>query len=238
MIWRAFSVAYQVFKQQVLITPDGGTIFLDEIGDITPGMQVQLLRVLQERVFERIGDSTPVKVDVRVVAATHQNLPEKVRRGEFREDLYFRFKVMEIKLPALRDRKEDIPLLVDHFMDKFNKKLNKEIEGITADVQETLIDYSWPGNVRELEHTMEHAFILCRHKTITLDHLPPDLGDLIEIKASSSGDLNDRERMEIIQALEKSKWNKTEAAPLLGMSRRNLYRKIKEYNIKILHNVE
>lgn len=217
---------------------DGGTIFLDEIGDITPRMQAQLLRVLQERSFERMGDSRPVKVDVRVVAATRQDLIEKIKHGEFREDLYYRFKVMEIRLPALRDRKEDIPQLVSYFVDKLNKKLNKEIKGVSADVQDVFMDCSWPGNVRELENTMEHAFILCRNKTITLDHLPPSFGEFEEAKPSSFRDPKANERIKILQALEKSLWNKTKAADLLGMSRRNLYRKINEHNIKMLYNAE
>jgi transcriptional regulator with GAF, ATPase, and Fis domain len=210
---------------------DGGTIFLDEIGDVSPRIQLQLLRVLQEREFERVGDSNPIKVDVRVVAATNQNLREKVRRGEFREDLYYRLKVVEINLPPLRDRREDIPFLIKHFLKKFNKKLNKEIVAISADVQKVFMNYLWPGNVRELEHTLEHAFILCHQNVITVDHLPLVFKDFFETKTSSFKDLRDDESQAVIRVLEQTSWNKARAARLLGMSRRTLYRKIEEYKI-------
>ncbi|KKO19484.1 MAG: sigma 54-interacting transcriptional regulator [Candidatus Brocadia sp.] len=212
---------------------DGGTIFLDEIGDISPRIQLQLLRVLQEREFERVGDSNPVRVDVRVIAATNQNLREKVKRGEFREDLYYRLKVVEMCLPPLRDRKEDIPLLVKHFVKKFNKKLNKEISAISADVQKIFMNYTWPGNIRELEHTMEHAFILCHQNIITMDHLPLNFKELLEPHRPSFEDARDGELRSIRRALEQVAWNKVRAARLLGMSRRTLYRKIKDYKIGV-----
>ncbi|NUO08977.1 MAG: sigma 54-interacting transcriptional regulator [Candidatus Brocadia sp.] len=210
---------------------DGGTIFLDEISDISPKIQLQLLRVLQEREIERVGDSNPVKVDVRVVAATNQNLTEKIKCGEFREDLYYRLKVVEMNLPPLRDRREDLPLLVNHFLKKFNKKLNKEIDAISADVQKIFMKYTWPGNVRELEHTLEHAFILCHQNIITVDHLPYIFKDFIEPKIPSFKDLKVEESQAILQALEQSGWNKSLAARQLGMSRRTVYRKMKEYKI-------
>ncbi len=212
---------------------DGGTIFLDEIGDISPRMQLQLLRVLQEREFERVGDSTPIKVDVRVVAATNQNIQEKIKQGQFREDLYYRLKVVEINLPPLRERKEDIPLLVKHFINKFNKKLNKEIEAISSDVQKVFMDYPWPGNVRELEHTMEHAFILCRQKTITVNHLPQTFKEFAGTKKLPCENMKDNESQAILQTLRRTGWNKVMAAHLLGISRRSIYRKIKEYKIKM-----
>jgi DNA-binding NtrC family response regulator len=211
---------------------DGGTIFLDEIGDISPRTQLQLLRVLQEREFERVGDSTPIKVDVRVVAATNQNLEEKIRRGEFREDLYYRLKVVEIRMPPLRERGEDIPLLVEHFLEKFNKKLSKDIVSVSSDVQKIFMEYPWPGNIRELEHTMEHAFVLCRQKTITVDDLPfvfrKTDGENIPLPVNPKYD----ERREIISVLEKTGWNRMKAARLLGMSRSTIYRKIMEYKIE------
>lgn len=215
---------------------DGGTIFLDEIGDISPRIQLQLLRVLQEREFERVGDSNSIRVDVRVIAATNQNLCEKVKRGEFREDLYYRLKVVEMRLPPLRDRKEDIPLLVKHFVKKFNKKLNKEISAISADVQKIFMNYTWPGNIRELEHTMEHAFILCHQNIITVDHLPLNFKDLIEPHRVSFKDEKAEELQLIRRALEQVAWNKVRAARLLGMSRRTLYRKIKDYKIGVKEN--
>jgi transcriptional regulator with PAS, ATPase and Fis domain len=212
---------------------DGGTIFLDEIGDITPRMQLQLLRVLQEREFERVGDSTPMKVDVRIIAATHQNLREKIRRGEFREDLYYRLKVVEINLPPLREKREDVPLLVSHFINKFNKKLHKDIKEISSDVQKIFLDYLWPGNVRELEHTMEHAFILCHQNTITVDHLPLTFKGFIETRIAPFDSAMADEHRAILIALENTGWIRAKAARLLGMSRSTFYRKIEEYKIKM-----
>jgi len=210
---------------------DGGTIFLDEIADISPKIQIKLLRVLQEKEFERVGDSKTSKVDVRVVTASNQNLSEKVNRGEFREDLYYRLNVMKINLPPLRDRREDIPLLVNHFMKKFNKKFTKDIKSISKDVEKLFMDYNWPGNVRELEHTIEHAFILCRQSAITIAHLPPEIKthSSDDMSISDNGNIDDPEV--ILSALEKAAWNKTKAAALLGISRRSIYRKIKEFNI-------
>jgi PAS domain S-box-containing protein len=210
---------------------DSGTIFLDEISDISPKIQVELLRVLQEKEFERVGDSTTLKVDVRVVTATNQDLLEKVQLSEFREDLYYRLNVMKIVIPPLRDRKEDIPLLTEHFINNFNRKFSKKVEAVSADVQKIFMDYFWPGNVRELEHTLEHAFILCQQSIITVEHLP------VEIKNSDQGasildDESIDEPQAILDALRNSAWNKTKAAELLGISRRSLYRKISEYKIK------
>lgn len=204
---------------------DGGTIFLDEIGEMSSRMQLRLLRVLQEMEFERVGDSTTIKVDVRVVAATNKNLFEQVRLGQFREDLYYRLKVMELTLPPLRKRREDIPLLVDYFLKKFNEKFNKKITGISVDVQKNFMEHSWPGNIRELGHTLEHAFILCHQDTIILEHLPS------ELRAVGLRWDKDDYYQAMLQALEKTRWNKTEAARLLGISRQTLYRKMREYNI-------
>ncbi|MDK9707313.1 MAG: sigma 54-interacting transcriptional regulator [Desulforhopalus sp.] len=210
---------------------DGGTIFFDEIGDISPKVQLKLLRVLEEREFERVGSSATTKVDVRLIAATNKNLLQKVKQGELREDLYYRLKVIEIRLPSLRDRRDDLPLLVEHFRNGFNRKFKKNIEAISADVLRAFIKYPWPGNVRELEHTMEHAFVLCTRNIITFDNLPPDF-----ISQSPpprhSGDLNhDADAQGIQQALEKTAWNKAKAARLLGIDRVTLYRKLKRYGI-------
>ncbi len=210
---------------------DGGTIFLDEIGDITPHMQMRLLRVLQEMEFERVGDSVPVKVDVRVVVATNSNLPEKVRKGTFREDLYYRLKVVELSLPPLRERREDIPLLTEHFIKKFNAQFNREIVNVSPEVMELFMGYRWPGNVRELEHQLEHAFIHCRGQQITVAELPHEMVHCLGVPVPSGGAPTD-ERMAVLHALEKSFWNKTRAAGILGVSRRTIYRKIKEYDIR------
>jgi transcriptional regulator with PAS, ATPase and Fis domain len=154
---------------------DGGTIFLDEIGDISPQIQLKLLRVLEDKKFERVGDSNPLEVDVRVITVTNRDLREKISRGDFREDLYYRLKVIEIALPPLREKREDIPLLVDHFFKVFNKSFKKNIQSLSDEVAGKFMDYPWPGNVRELEHAMEHAFVLCRGRTIEMDHLPSDI---------------------------------------------------------------
>ena len=210
---------------------DKGTIFLDEIGDISPRIQLRLLRVLQEMEFEQVGDSTPIRVDVRVIAATNQDLSAKIRRGEFREDLYYRLKVVEIAIPPLRDRREDIPFLVEHFIGKFNKKLDKDITAVSADVQGVFMEYAWPGNIRELEHTLEHAFIVCRQNTITLDHLPGHFRDSSSVRARMKRDEERDEPQEILRALEKTGWNKAKAARLLGFDRKTLYRKLERFNI-------
>ena len=212
-------------------TADKGTIFLDEIADISPKIQIKLLRVLQEKEFERVGDSTTIKVDVRVITATNQDLSKKVKRGEFREDLYYRLNVMRIPIPPLRERRDDIPLLIEHFIKKFNNKFNKKIKTISADVEKLFMEYSWPGNVRELEHTIEHGFILCKQSAITPEHLPFEFKTIV-IQPSIShnnGEIDDPQI--ILQALERTDWNKAKAAQLLGISRRTIYRKIKEYNI-------
>ncbi len=213
---------------------DGGTLFLDEIGNISPRMQSSLLRVLQEQVFERVGDSTPIQVDVRIIAATNQDLREKLRRGEFREDLYYRLKVVEIVMPPLRDRREDIPLLAAHFLEEFNRKFQKRISALSEEVQRALLRHPWPGNVRELQHALEHAFILSRLDTLTMEDLPAEFRGLEERGASASnpresGPRNGRES--ILQALIKTGGNKAKASRLLGISERTMYRKINEHDI-------
>ncbi|MFZ0927338.1 MAG: sigma 54-interacting transcriptional regulator [Syntrophobacteraceae bacterium] len=210
---------------------DGGAIFLDEIGDISPMIQLKLLRVLEKREFERVGSSTPTRVDVRLIAATNRNLMEKVSLGELREDLYYRLKVVEIRLPPLRDRRQDIPLLVDHFRNGFNVKFKKTIEAISSDVLKAFLKYPWPGNVRELEHTMEHAFVLCSQNIITFDHLPPDFMDAPGIELRSPDEASAIDSHAILEALDKTAWNKAKAARLLGIDRVTLYRKIKRYNL-------
>lgn len=205
----------------------GGTIFLDEIGDISSRMQVRLLRVLQEKEFEKVGDSTTVRVDVRVVAATHQDLREKVKKGEFREDLYYRLKVMELKIPPLRERKEDISLLVRSFINRYNEKFGKGVSGLSDNAKALFLEYSWPGNVRELEHCIEHAFILCHGSLIEKKHLPSDIVEKIPLKEETA---EDEEKM-ILKALEKAGGNKAVAARILGIGRTTLYRKLEKYNI-------
>jgi transcriptional regulator with PAS, ATPase and Fis domain len=211
---------------------DSGTIFLDEIGDISPRMQLRLLRVLQERIFERVGDSTSIKVDVRVIAATNQDLAAKVKQGEFREDLYYRLRVVEIFIPPLRDRTDDIPVLVEHFIQKFNNKFNKNIAAISEGVMKVFIAYLWPGNVRELEHALEHAFVLCRQNTIAQEHLPAHLSEISDRQTSALNG-NEIDPEAVREALIKSGGNKAKAARLLGINVRTIFRKIEKYNINV-----
>ncbi len=210
---------------------DGGTIFLDEIGDISNTMQLRLLRVLQEMEFERVGDSTPIKVNVRIIAATNQDLRKKIKQGKFREDLYHRLKVVELAIPPLRERREDVPLLVNHFIEKFNKKFNKNIKSISMDVQKIFMDYKWPGNVRELQHTMEHACVLCNEVVITKDYLQTDFQVSSAADTQSIKKKKHCDKQAIVQALKESGWNKAKASRLLGIARRTIYLKINEYDI-------
>ena len=210
---------------------DGGTIFFDEIGDISPKVQLKLLRVLEEQEFERVGSSQPTKVDVRLIAATNKNLSDRVKLGELREDLFYRLKVVEIRLPPLRDRRDDIPLLVEHFRNRFNSKFKKNIESVSADVLSAFAVYPWSGNVRELEHTMEHAFVMCNRNIVTLDHLPPDFIFQPQPSYASANLTQEADSQRIVEALEKTAWNKAKASRLLGMDRVTLYRKIKKYGL-------
>ncbi len=207
---------------------DGGTIFLDEIGDISPRMQSSLLRVLQEKEFERVGDGRPLKVDVRVIAATNKNLEEKVQCGAFREDLYYRLKVFELALPPLRDRIEDLPLLTEYFLKQFNEKFHKEISAVSADCARIFRNYPWPGNVRELQHALEHACILCHEDVITSDLLPAPLAALGKVAGPEKDARKGIDGPMILHALEKTAGNKAKAARLLGVDRKTLYRNIEK----------
>ncbi|MDA8140539.1 MAG: sigma 54-interacting transcriptional regulator [Desulfobacteraceae bacterium] len=222
-------------KQGRFQAADGGTILLDEIGDISPCLQIKLLRVLQEKEFERVGEAVARKVDVRIIACTNQELKEKVRQGEFRQDLYYRLKVVEVVLPPLRERLEDLPLLVEHFLEKFNERFGKKVEGISKEVLNAFMNYSWPGNVRELEHVMEHAFVLCHGGAITMQHLPVDIRHYdspenqgLELRRSKGA----VGAQQIKDALVRTGGNKAKAARLLGIGRRTIYRKIEEYQIQ------
>jgi DNA-binding NtrC family response regulator len=209
-----------------------GTIFLDEIGDVSANIQLRLLRVLQEKEIERVGDATPIKIDVRIVAATNQDLREKVRDGKFRQDLYYRLKVVEITLPPLRERREDIPLLVEHFLRKYHDQFHNDIKGVSSDVLQLFMEYPWPGNVRELQHALEHACILCHQSIVTVNDLPSDLKEIAAMRASSFTDRKEDETETIRQALEKTGGNKAKAARLLGISRLTLYRKMEKLDLR------
>lgn len=209
----------------------GGTLFLDEIGEISHRIQLRLLRFLETMEFERVGDGTTIKVDARVVAATNQDLTQKVIQGEFREDLYYRLKIMEIDLPPLRRRRGDIPPLVDHFLNLFNRKLDKKIYDITIDVWKLLNAYHWPGNVRELRNIIEHAVVRCHEGVIGINHLPVELMRLDQRMQHPEGGNVEDEGQTIRQTLNQTRWNKSKAAELLGISRRTIYRKMQKYKI-------
>lgn len=213
---------------------DNGTIFLDEVGDITLHTQVKLLRVLQEGEFERVGGTKTQKVDVRVITATNKDLKAMVERGEFREDLYYRLKVVPIRLPALRERKDDIPILVRHFLDKFNREMMMEVTHISPTAMELLMDYDYPGNIRELEHVIEHAFVRCQGRTINHEHLPKDLQTrgVIDRVMSTEEPLKALEKEMIMKALVETGWKFSETARKLRMSRTTLWRRMKELGIE------
>lgn len=215
-------------KKGLFQKAEGGTIFLDEIGDISPGMQMKLLRVLQNKEVKPVGSENTFKVDVRVIAATNMELRKQVKEGFFREDLYYRINVVEIKLPPLRDRESDIPVLTEHFITKFNRTFKKNIKGISEEVKDFFISYHWPGNVRELEHVIEHAFIVCHDEIITLSALPPDFIKILREK--NYGNTSDEDF--IRNTLENNRWNIAKAARILGMSRPTLYKKMKSYGIE------
>ncbi len=222
---------------------NGGTIFLDEIAEIDMATQVKLLRVLGERTFERVGGHTPIKVDVRLIAATHQDLKALVEQGKFREDLYFRLNVIKVILPPLRDRKTDIPLLCEAFLKEFCKENHKQIKDFSVEAQEMLMSYRWPGNVRELRSALEHAVVMCNGTRITPRHLPDSVRGVMELSHSGPKllgapavpeelDLATMETRLIKRALEITDDNRTEAAKLLGLSRRTLQRKLQELKIR------
>jgi len=212
-----------------------GTIFLDEIGEISPAMQVKLLRVLQEKSYEPLGSTKSENVDVRVIAATNQNLIELVETKEFRLDLYYRLNIMRFEMPPLRDRLEDIPLLVDHFISKFNKLYGKSIAIISPDALALLMKHSFPGNVRELENSIEHAFVLCTGSVIQPQHLPHELhknaGHVTIINSATT--LDEVEAQFIESALKRNEWNRLKTANELGIHKTTLFRKIKKLEIKL-----
>lgn len=212
-------------------TAQGGTILLDEIGDISPRIQLKLLRVLEEKEFERVGESVPINVDVRVIACTNRDLKEKIKMGEFREDLYYRLKVVEVTLPPLRKRLEDIPLLVEHFCNTFNKSFQKKIQGLSDEVLNVFMNYRWPGNVRELGHSIEHGFVLCHGPIISLANIPAEIREHSGIKKSIRENRPVEGPERILTALDKTDWNKAKAARILSIDRSTLYRKINKYGL-------
>ncbi|MFN3201712.1 MAG: sigma-54 interaction domain-containing protein [Bradymonadia bacterium] len=217
----------------------GGTIFLDEVGEMEPQLQVKLLRVLQERCFEPVGGSRSIEVDVRVIAATNRELEEEVAAGRFREDLYYRLNVVPVELPALRERQQDIPVLIHHFNDRLAQKRGRCVEGFSDDAMRRLTAYPWPGNVRELENIVERLSVFCQDEVVQLDDLPSKILnrarkqdgfclDLPDEGLDLKGMLTDIEDHLIRQALERTAWNKNQAASLLGLNRTTLVEKLKK----------
>jgi transcriptional regulator with PAS, ATPase and Fis domain len=222
-----------------------GTLFLDEIGDLPREMQVKLLRVIQDQEFERVGGIQTIKVDVRLVAATNRNLQLDVKKGRFREDLFYRLNVMPIHVPPLRERKEDIPALLDYFIGKFNRKLDRHITGADAEVMELLQDYDWPGNIRELENLAERLVLMAKGTTIVMADVPAELIEAVEthetaaaaddkrpIKELIREKTEDIEKQMIVRVLEECEGNISKAARQLGLSRRGLHLKLAKYNLR------
>ena len=223
---------------------DGGTIFLDEIADISPLIQLKLLRTLQERQVERVGDSRRIHVDFRILTATNKNLYSLVREGKFREDLYYRLKVFPIFLPPLRNRREDIPLLVQNFISLFNRQTKKKIQGVSQETLRIMMEYSWPGNVRELKNAVEHAFVICRGHQIEPSDLPFEIKSLKEIGGGvrvaamphpvpRPKNLRKPTKQELIELLYACDWNKAEVARQLGRSRTLIWKYMKDYQIQL-----
>lgn len=214
----------------------GGTIFLDEIGDISSALQSKLLRVIQERNFEPLGSTESVSVDVRIITATNKNLDEMVKSGQFRQDLYYRINVVRLKLPPLRERKEDIPLLVERFISQFASIQGKDISGISESAMALLMAYNYPGNIRELQNIIEHGFVLCKGGLIEPVHLPEHIqpkNKAVQAAASEARTLGEIEKILIMEALKRNNYNRTATARELGIHKTTLLRKLKRFNITL-----
>jgi len=229
-------------RQGRLLLADKGTLFLDEIGDISPRMQLRLLRFLQEKTFTPVGQDIPIEVDVRIIAATNVNFIEKIKDGSFRQDLYYRLKVVEVKLPPLRQVKDSIPTLVHHFLALFREKLKRNIHGISDQAMEALTRHSWPGNVRELRHVIERACVVCESSTISLDHFPEEIQEPVSpspeqaetttvVTRATTLPPYISEKDEIMDILKRARGNKSKAARLLNIDRSTLYRKMQRLGI-------
>ncbi|MBD3266784.1 AAA domain-containing protein, partial [bacterium] len=217
---------------------EGGTLFLDEIGDISPALQVRLLRVLQEKMYDPLGSTHSVKADARIITATNKDVSGLVEQGTFREDLYYRVNVMKIDLPPLRERKEDIPFLVDHFINRFNRIFNKEISTLAPDTLGILVGHDYPGNIRELENIMEHAFVLCSGSKIEPRHLPGFLHPASVSHSNSqptqkAATMHEVEKQLILDTLQRNNWNRKSTADELGIHKSTLFRKIQKLGIEL-----
>jgi two-component system response regulator AtoC len=224
-------------KRGLLELADGGSVFLDEIGEMAPMLQAKLLRFLEERAFRRVGGGTDIRVQVRVIAATNRNLEEEVKRGRFREDLYYRLNVMPIVMPSLRERQDDIPRLIAFYVDSYNAEFRKRIRRVAPAAMERLKAYPWPGNVRELRNAVERAMLLAEGDELTIDHFPivekrsADLSESVELPAGGI-DLEQLERSLVVQALTRSGWNQTRAATLLGVNRDQIRYRIEKFKLE------
>jgi len=229
----SFTGAYDKKIGQIELANEG-TVFLDEISELPISLQKKFLRFLQEKEILRVGGNKRIKVDVRIVAATNKDLSQEVHKGNFREDLYYRLNVVTLRLPPLRERREDIPLLADHFLKKFSKANNKIISGFEREVLEAFMEYPWNGNVRELENAVERAVVLCPSETISLRYLPKPIRDMVENRVDDlkgGRGLMETERRLIIDALNKTGHNQTRAAELLGITRKQLRTKMKKHGL-------
>ncbi|HOG17970.1 MAG: Transcriptional regulatory protein ZraR [Syntrophaceae bacterium PtaU1.Bin231] len=217
---------------------DGGTLFLDEVGEIAPAVQVKLLRFLQEREFQRLGGNATIRTDVRIISATNRDLEARVREGHFREDLFYRLNVVRLDIPPLRERKEDIPPLVEHFLARFAADNGKDLKGVSSEARDLLMKYDYPGNVRELENIIERAVVICRGTVIGVEDLPFGAGETPSAEERDRGDgllrgsVEDLERKLIADAMARSGDHQTRAAEILGISERMLRYKLKKYNLK------
>lgn len=214
----------------------GGTIFLDEIGEINQNVQIKILRVLQEKTFERVGGEKSISVDVRIVAATNKNLEEEVKAGRFREDLYYRLNVVHLKVPSLKERKDDLPLLIDSFIKKFAAENEKEIIGIDSKAKAALLKYDWPGNIRQLQNCIESSVVMSNGKQIKLEDLPLSVSEYTgqeTISIPMGISLEDAEKIIIMQNLSANKGNKSKTADILGIGRKTLHRKLNEYGLEL-----
>jgi transcriptional regulator with PAS, ATPase and Fis domain len=233
----AHSTAFKDKPGRVAIA-EGGTLFLDEIGDISPALQVRLLRVLQDKTYEPLGGTKSMKVDVRIVAATNKNLGDLVKQGIFRQDLYYRINVVRLVLPPLRERREDIPLLVEHFVRKFSRLNSKEIQGLSPEVVPVLMSHDFPGNVRELENIIEYGTIVCKNGLIGIENLPDYLkqreGSMKEKPSHEKAhSLEDMQRSYLCEVLRRNHWNKTATAAEMGVHPTTLWRKMKRFNLEV-----
>jgi DNA-binding NtrC family response regulator len=224
-------------KRGLLESADGGTVFLDEIGEMVPALQAKLLRFLEEKAFRRVGGATDIQVEVRVIAATNRQLDQEVREGRFRQDLFYRLNVMPIVIPPLRQRVEDIPLLVSYYVDLFNTEFRKRVTGVAPQAQAYLKSLAWPGNVRELRNAVERAMLLADGRELTLEHFVPSgrgaatLSESVDLPAGGV-DLEQLERSLVVQALERSAWNQTKAAALLGLNRDQIRYRIEKFKLQ------